>query len=99
MKRLVAKADGNHEIIDLTEEEIAERLAEKSVRYNAELVREARDTAQARLVSTDWTQIPNCGLTLQCVAEYTMYRSELRALRIAPVANPEWPVEPTKTWE
>ena len=60
---------------------------------------EAKIKAQQILIATDWTQIPNSGLTVSCIAAYEVYRSEIRAIRQNPTADVQWPVEPTQEWE
>jgi hypothetical protein len=55
-------------------------------------------TANAILQATDWTQIPNNGLTSDCVTAFTTYRSSIRTIRKTNPANPTWPDAPTEEW-
>ena len=41
----------------------------------------AQAAAATALGSTDWTQIPNSGLTNDCVAAFATYRSAVRVIR------------------
>ena len=54
-------------------------------------------TAQAILKATDWTQIPNSGLTDACVTAFDTYRASIRAIRQNP-DNPTWPDAPDEEW-
>ena len=98
-RSLIAKADGQHEYRDWTPEEIAEFEATQSSTLAVEQTAEAKIKAQQILIATDWTQIPNSGLTVSCIAAYEVYRSEIRAIRQNPTADVQWPVEPTQEWE
>ena len=57
----------------------------------------AISTAEAILKATDWTQIPNSGLTSACVTAFDTYRASIRAIRKNP-SNPTWPDAPTEEW-
>ena len=48
--------------------------------------------------NTDWTQIPNSGLTSDCVALFKTYRASIRNIRRTNPANPTWPDAPTEEW-
>ena len=98
-RSLVAKADGNHEYRDWTPEEIAEFEAVQSAQLAQDQIAENKAEAQRILTATDWTQIPNSGLTAACVAAYEVYRTEVRAIRQNPTPDALWPVEPTREWE
>lgn len=56
------------------------------------------------LRNTDWTQIPNSGLTSDCVTEFATYRKSIRAIRQkkdADMSNPndeKWPETPKEVW-
>ena len=60
--------------------------------------------AQRLLNDTDWTQIPNSGLTDACVAKFDTYRDALRVIRKRSDSNktdPEsetWPTAPSEEW-
>ena len=55
------------------------------------------DTAEAILKATDWTQLPDSGLTDACVALFATYRTSIRNIRKNPT-NPTWPNAPTEEW-
>jgi len=55
-------------------------------------------TAQALLDATDWTQIPNSGLTSSCVIAFDTYRQALRVIRKTNPSSPTWPDAPTEEW-
>lgn len=98
MKRLIAKPDGNHEIIDVPEVEAAEILAEKEERQKRLQVEENKEQSQGILDSTDWTQIPNNGLTEDCVVAFKEYRDAIRVIRQSDASEVEWPVKPQLEW-
>ena len=41
----------------------------------------AQVAAELALIVTDWTQIPNSGLTNDCVAAFVTYRNAVRVIR------------------
>ena len=55
-------------------------------------------TAEALLNSTDWTQLPDSGLTDACVAAFATYRATIRTTRQTNPGNPTWPDAPTEEW-
>jgi len=57
-----------------------------------------KGTANLILKETDWTQIPNNGLTDSCQALFTAYRSSIRDIRQSDSASPTWPDAPTEEW-
>ena len=57
-----------------------------------------QSTANAILELSDWTQIPNNGLTSDCVTAFTTYRASIRTIRKTNPANPTWPDAPTEEW-
>ena len=64
----------------------------------------SKDVAQRLLRETDWTQIPNSGLTDACVSAFGTYRDALRVIRkrsnsnISDTALETWPNVPTEEW-
>lgn len=64
----------------------------------------SKDVAQRLLRETDWTQIPNSGLTDACVSAFGTYRDALRVIRkrsnsnISDTASETWPDLPTEEW-
>ena len=64
----------------------------------------SKDVAQKLLRETDWTQIPNSGLTDACVSAFGTYRDALRVIRkrsnsnISDTALETWPNVPTEEW-
>ena len=55
-------------------------------------------TATAILNATDWTQLPDSGLTDACVAAFATYRASIRTIRQTNPDNPTWPDAPTEEW-
>ena len=58
----------------------------------------AINTAEAILKATDWTQLPDSGLTDACVALFATYRASIRTIRQTTPNNPTWPNAPTEEW-
>ena len=56
------------------------------------------DTAEAILKASDWTQIPNNGLTADCVTAFNTYRASIRTIRKTNPSDPTWPDAPTEEW-
>ena len=56
------------------------------------------DTAEAILKATDWTQIPNSGLTSNCVTAFDTYRQAVRTIKQTTPDNPTWPDAPAEEW-
>lgn len=57
---------------------------------------ECKEKAKQKIATTDWAVLPDVGL--QNKSAFEAYRAELRALIIIPVADPQWPTEPTPEW-
>lgn len=58
----------------------------------------AINTAEAILKATDWTQLPDSGLTDACVALFATYRASIRTIRQTTPASPTWPDAPAEEW-
>ena len=64
----------------------------------------AQVAAELGLIVTDWTQIPNSGLTNDCVAVFATYRNAVRVIRRdddavnKSPADYTWPSVPTEDW-
>ena len=64
----------------------------------------AQAAAQIALMQTDWTQLPDCGLTSDCVAAFATYRSAVRVIRRdndsinKSPADYTWPALPDQVW-
>ena len=56
------------------------------------------NTADAILQATDWTQLPDSGLTADCVTAFATYRASIRTIRQTNPANPTWPDAPAEEW-
>lgn len=62
------------------------------------------DKAKSILIATDWASIPDVGNSavsnpyLVNQAEFSTYRSQIRALAINPVVNAVFPEKPTEQW-
>jgi len=54
--------------------------------------------SQKILNATDWTQLPDSGLTDACVALFATYRESIRTIRRTNPDNPTWPDAPTEEW-
>ena len=59
---------------------------------------QAVPTAEELLRRTDWTQLPDSGLTSDCVALFKTYRASIRTIRKTNPANPTWPTAPKEEW-
>ena len=57
-----------------------------------------KQTADAILQATDWTQLPDSGLTDACVALFATYRASIRTIRQTNPDNPTWPDAPSEEW-
>jgi len=55
-------------------------------------------TAEELLKATDWTQLPDSGLTDACVALFAIYRTAIRTIRKTNPNSPTWPDAPTEEW-
>ena len=55
-------------------------------------------TADQLLKATDWTQLPDSGLTADCVTAFATYRASIRTIRQTTPANPTWPDAPAEEW-
>lgn len=59
---------------------------------------DTKQAAEMILKATDWTQIPNNGLTTSCVTAFETYRDSVRTIRQTVPDNPTWPTVPTEEW-
>jgi hypothetical protein len=57
-----------------------------------------KQTADDILQASDWTQIPNSGLTSDCVTAFNTYRTAIRTIRKTNPSDPTWPDAPTEEW-
>lgn len=55
-------------------------------------------TADTLLKETDWTQLPDSGLTNACVTAFVTYRTAIRTIRKTNPASPTWPDAPAEEW-
>lgn len=58
----------------------------------------AKTTATLILQATDWTQLPDSGLTSDCVALFKTYRASIRTIRKTNPKKPTWPNAPDEEW-
>ena len=58
----------------------------------------AKTTATLILQATDWTQLPDSGLTSDCVALFKTYRASIRTIRKTNPKKPTWPNVPDEEW-
>jgi hypothetical protein len=71
----------------------------KNIIYiDADNVLDVQRTATKILKATDWTQLPDSGLTDACVALFATYRASIRTIRQTTPANPTWPDAPAEEW-
>jgi|TARA_Y100000033_G_scaffold29703_1_gene28255 hypothetical protein len=56
------------------------------------------ETADSILQASDWTQLPDSGLTSNCVTSFATYRASIRTIRKTNPANPTWPDAPEEEW-
>tara|TARA_R100001015_G_C4619100_1_gene175723 strand:- start:148 stop:381 length:234 start_codon:yes stop_codon:yes gene_type:complete len=56
------------------------------------------ETADDILQASDWTQLPDSGLTSDCVAAFATYRTSIRTIRKTNPDSPTWPDAPTEEW-
>ena len=57
-----------------------------------------KKAAQRLLDATDWTQLPDSGLTADCVTAFATYRASIRTIRQTTPDNPTWPDAPAEEW-
>ena len=55
-------------------------------------------TAEELLKRTDWTQLPDSGLTSDCVALFKTYRASIRTIRKTDPKDVTWPNAPKEEW-
>ena len=58
-----------------------------------------KSSSERFLKESDWTQLPDCGLTDACVAKFVTYRASLRTIRRTNPSNPTFPSAPTEEWK
>lgn len=63
-----------------------------------ELIATCKLIAKQKLEATDYVELLDVSTLLINKSEFTQYRTAVRALYLAPVANPIWPDEPTPVW-
>ena len=63
-----------------------------------EMTLDVKSTASLILRETDWTQIPNNGLTADCVTAFNTYRASIRTIRKTNPSSPTWPDAPEEEW-
>jgi len=98
MRSFIPTIDGGY-YRDWSEEEIAAHEAEQAEGTRVEKLQENREVSQDLLNRTDWTQIPNSGLTQECVTAFAVYRSALRAIRQNVSEDSVFPIKPQEVWD
>ena len=58
----------------------------------------AEEVARQELLDTDWTQLPDVGLTADNVIEWRSYRAKLRQLKDGVLGLSDWPDAPDKEY-
>ena len=76
-----------------TEEEVNVEIARLDGIYPLEA---CKREAKKRIADTDWSVLPDVALTNK--ADFEAYRATLRGWIVAPVADPQWPLEPEPVW-
>lgn len=76
-----------------TEEEINAEIAVLDAQYPLDA---CKREAKTRIASTDWAVLPD--VPLENKLDFEAYRATLRTLILTPVADPQWPTEPTPVW-
>jgi len=51
------------------------------------------------LADTDWTQLPDSGLTDACIAKFVTYRTSLREIRRSDGKDVTFPTLPKEEWK
>lgn len=54
--------------------------------------------AKKELIDTDWTQLPDVGLTAANVEEWKVYRASLRQIKDGTMTYKDWPSMPDKEY-
>lgn len=83
---------------EMDDAEYAALLAERNENHNQDCMRENKEDSQVILDETDWTQIPNNGLTEACVVAFKEYRDAIRVIRQSDAPEVEWPTKPQLEW-
>jgi len=65
---------------------------------DADLIFDVKRTSIDILKASDWTQLPDSGLTDACVALFATYRASIRTIRQTNPDNPTWPDAPSEEW-
>jgi len=63
--------------------------------YSAE---ELSEVCLRALIDSDWTQLPDVGLTTASVANWATYRAKLRQIKDGDLGFSDWPTEPEKEY-
>lgn len=63
--------------------------------YSAE---ELSEMSRQALLDSDWTQLPDVGLTTASVANWATYRAKLRQIKDGDLGLSDWPTEPAKEY-
>lgn len=59
---------------------------------------ELTDMAKQELADTDWTQLPDVGLTTDSVINWRAYRATLRQIKDGDLGYSDWPDQPAKEY-
>ena len=63
-----------------------------------QLIERCKSEAKRRLEETDYSELPDVKAILINAADFTMYRTQVRALYLNPVTDPTWPATPKAQW-
>ena len=83
---------------EMDDAEYTAYLEDRNERNHKEAIEENKEQSQGILDQTDWTQIPNNGLTEACVVAFKEYRDAIRVIRQSDAPEAEWPVKPQLEW-
>ena len=89
----------NNTLVEITDEEYAERQAENLAAETAMLNVRNRETRNELLASSDWTQMPDSPLTDEAKTSWATYRTSLRTLPThenwPTLEDSDWPSQPS----
>jgi len=86
--------NGSIETIVISDEELA---LEAATILESQLQTQVIKSGDA-LLASDWTQLPDSGLTSSCKTAYATYRAALRAIRSSDEVATDWPAKPELEW-
>ena len=64
-----------------------------------ELIQQCKDEAKLRLLTTDYSELPDVKANLLNSQDFVAYRAAIRNIYLNPVVDPVWPNEPKAQWQ